>query len=228
MKVLGAIILAFAILGGPHNGPGQEGAPPIVICCAGDSIMRPVPVHLRLLLKEESKRPFQVKDWAQGGQSSETYPSFLRQRWENWKNVRPDFIIIQLGTNDALPIFQSKYGRDRFEENLTGIIRTFKSLRGGISLAPRILMATTLLFKGTPDYEKKNWIIQTMINPAIRKIAEQEGTALVDNFSVMAGRPDFYDPDGVHPNTEGEKAIAHNWLSAIKKEWTRNFNPRNP
>jgi len=181
--------------------------------------MRPVPVHLRPLLKVESKRAFQVKDWAQGGQTSETYPAFIRQHWENWKTVRPDFIIIQIGTNDALPILQGKYGPDRLEENLTGIVRTFKSLGGGSSPVPRILIATAPLFRGTQDYEEKNRIIRTSINPLIRKISEREGVALVDNYSVLEGKPDLYDPDGVHPNSDGEKAIARNWLRAIKKEW---------
>jgi len=89
MKIAGAILFSAVLLAGSY-GPEPQENPPLVICCAGDSIMRPVPVHLRPLLKAESGRPFQVRDWAQGGQSSETYPAFLRQRWENWKTVRPE------------------------------------------------------------------------------------------------------------------------------------------
>ena len=219
MKIAAAILFSLALLAGPE-GRGSQENPPLVICCAGDSLMRPVPVHLRPLLKTETKRPFQVRDWAQGGQTSETYPAFLRQHWENWKSVRPDFIIIQIGTNDALPILQGKYDPDRFEENLRGIVRTFKGLNGGSGPGPLVLMATAPPFRGTQDFEEKNRIIRSSINPIIRKIAEHEGAALVDNGSILEGRPDLYDPDGVHPSPDGEKAIARNWLRAIKKEWT--------
>jgi lysophospholipase L1-like esterase len=195
----------------------QPGRPELILSCAGDSLMRPQPVHLRILFEQAGGRPFRVEDWSQGGQSSQTYPSFLRAREEGWKNVRPDFLILQLGTNDAGPIAAGTYGRARFEENLKGILRSLKNLAGKPDSPPRLFIATVPLFLESPNSAAKNRAITDVINPTIRAVAEETGVVLVDQYAVLENRPDLYDSDGAHPNGEGEKALARNWLRALLK-----------
>ncbi|NQT84955.1 hypothetical protein HQ563_18215, partial [bacterium] len=51
------------------------------------------------------------------------------------------------------------------------------------------------------------------INPAIRRIAEENGLPLVDNFSLFTHHPDFL--PGIHPSEEGYQALADNWYRSI-------------
>jgi lysophospholipase L1-like esterase len=194
-----------------------SGSAKVVICCAGDSLMRPVPGHLRDLLKPLSIQAV-IKDWSQGGLSSRSYQDFFRQHWADWRQTRPDFIMVQLGTNDALPILEGKYDPAKFRENLLTIIRNFKQFSSETHKQPRIFIATAPYFSGTARKQEKNEIIKERINPAIREIARIEGLVFVDNFSVLENKPELYDPDGVHPSPEGEIALAKNWLFWIERE----------
>jgi lysophospholipase L1-like esterase len=214
------LFLGIFLAVSPAAAPAQADRPDFVLCCAGDSLMRPQPVHLRILFEQAGGRPFRVEDWSQGGQSSQTYPSFLRAREEGWKNTQPDFLILQLGTNDAGPIAAGTYGRPRFEENLKGILRSLKILAGRPDSPPRLFIATVPLFLESPNSAAKNRAITDVINPTIRAVAEETGAVLVDQFAVLENRPDLYDSDGAHPSGEGEKALARNWLRALMKART--------
>ena len=211
------LFLGTFLAASPAAVPAQADRPDFVLCCAGDSLMRPQPVHLRILFEQAGGRPFRVEDWSQGGQSSQTYPSFLRAREEGWKKIQPDFLILQLGTNDADPIAAGTYGRPRFEENLKGILRSLKNLAGRPDSPPRLFIATVPLFLESSNSTAKNSAITDVINPTIRAVAEETGAVLVDQFAVLENRPDLYDSDGAHPNGEGEKALARNWWRALMK-----------
>lgn len=194
---------------------GQSDRPPLVICCAGDSLMRPMPHYFRQLLPSLSPN-FVIEEWAQGGLGSATYQSFYNQHAERWRRVAPDFILLQIGTNDAAPLAEGRSSPDDFQANLTAIIREFQSYRNPAGKAALVLVATVPLFSDDPVHAGKNQMVKDIINPAIRRAAESAGALLADNFSVLNGKPELYDPDGVHPNVQGEEALAKNWVKAMK------------
>ncbi|MCJ7611164.1 MAG: hypothetical protein MUP19_02790, partial [Candidatus Aminicenantes bacterium] len=72
------------------------------------------------------------------------------------------------------------------------------------------------LFSDDPANQDKNRLVKTAINPAIREIVERTESCLADNFSILEGRPELYDPDGVHTNPLGEAALAKNWIKSLK------------
>ncbi len=193
----------------------QPETPPLIICCAGDSLMRPMPFYFRRLLPPVSSN-FIIEEWAQGGLSSVTYQSFYRQHAGQWRRITPDLILLQLGTNDAAPLAEGRYSADDFLANLTAIIREFQTYRGAAGQAAVVLVATIPSFSDDPSNDGKNKMVREVINPAIRKAAESTGALLADNFSVLNGKPELYDPDGVHPNVQGEEALAKNWIKAMK------------
>ncbi len=178
--------------------------------------MRPVPGHLRVLLKTTNIQAV-IKDWSQGGLSSKTYQGFFQRHWAAWRQTRPDLILIQLGTNDALPIVLGKHDPAKFRQNLLTIIRNFKLFTTAENKRPRIFVASVPYFTGTERRQEKNKVIKEQINPAIQEIARAEGLVFVDNFSVLENKPELYDPDGVHPSPEGEIALAKNWLLWIER-----------
>jgi len=177
-----------------------------VICCAGDSLMRPIPTRLYELTRF-SPGAFVLKDWAQGGLSSETYLAFFDRRAAARTPVRPDLILLQLGTNDARPLREGRLRPEDFERNIRAVIQRFREFRDRAGRPPRILVASAIPFHDA----------DAAANPALRRIAADEGLTFVDNYAVLDGRPDLYDPDGVHPNPRGEKRLARHWLHWIRQ-----------
>ena len=186
-----------------------------VICCAGDSLMRPIPTRLYELTRF-SPGAFVLKDWAQGGLSSETYLAFFERRAAARTPVRPDLILLQLGTNDARPLREGRLRPEDFERHIRAVIQRFREFRDRTGRPPRILVASAIPFHDA-DAAAKNEILLKVVNPALRRIAADEGLTFVDNHAVLDGRPDLYDPDGVHPNPRGEKRLARHWLHWIRQ-----------
>lgn len=187
---------------------------PLVVCCAGDSLMRPIPAHFRALAPA-SGLLLEIREWAQGGLSTETYPSFYRRLRPGGERQACDAILLQLGTNDAVPLLEKRWDAAEFRDRMTGILVEFKKYPGRLRPRPVLFLATVPLFCDRPESAARNRIVETVINPLIRDIARGEGAVLVDNAAVLNHRPELYDPDCVHPAPEGEKALALNWLAAL-------------
>lgn len=194
---------------------GQPEKPPLIICCAGDSLMRPMPAYFRQLLPSLAPK-FILQEWAQGGLNSVTYQGFYRQQAGPWRRVTPDIILLQLGTNDVVPVLEGRATIEDFKINMTAIIREFQAYRNAAGQNPYILVATIPLFSDDPANQNKNRLVKEAVNPALREVVEKTGVRLVDNFSILEGRPELYDPDGVHPNPGGEAALAANWIQAVR------------
>lgn len=188
----------------------------LTVCCAGDSIIRPIPYHLRRSLNLLAKR-VDIRSWARGGLSSETYRSYLEKHKREWKKIRCDFLLLQLGTNDVEPLLENRQTLERFRENMVSLIHEFKGWNGGKS-SPVILLGTVLPFCAEEKREARNRLAEEKINPILREIALREGIFVVDNFSIFNGHCDLYEEDRVHPNSQGERLMAKNWLYWIKNE----------
>ncbi len=193
----------------------EKGRDELVIGCVGDSLMRPIPSHLKKLMKSVKGRIVFV-EWARGGMTARSYLDFYERRFHQGRAQRPDFVIIQLGTNDARGLVEGDFALDEFEADLKGIIEEFKSYSNGKGEPSQILIATVPLWNGD-KYRQMNSFIHGTLNPSIEIIAKEKGIYLVDNYRILNNRPHLYSPDGVHPNEIGERALAQNWLIAIRK-----------
>jgi lysophospholipase L1-like esterase len=203
-------------------GCAQNDRNKLVVCCAGDSLMRPIPYHLREMLKSPHRK-IDIRDWSQGGLSSQSYQIFFTRHYLSWRKVKPDFILIQLGTNDLIPLLNNKYQMADFEKNLNTIIKNFKRFKGNRYKRPKIFMASVPLCYDDSNSKEKNRLVREEINPAIKKIAKIEKLFLVDNFLILTDKTHLYSPDGVHPSPLGEKAIAKNWLLGIRCELRKDY-----
>lgn len=187
----------------------------IIIACAGDSLMRPVPLYLRRLLPLTH---IAIKEWAQGGLSSATYFSFF-QAHPHWRREKVDIILFQLGTNDVSLLLRNEEEESQFINNFKKIIKEFKKIKSHYFRRPRIIIATAPPFAEKKDEAERNRLLEEVVNPAIKKLAREERLILLDQWSRFKDRPDWYHPDGVHPNSEGEKFIARSWSRTIKLVW---------
>jgi lysophospholipase L1-like esterase len=210
MKKIVAIIVLFMLVTCAEKGRDE-----LVICCVGDSLMRPIPSHLKKLMRGDERRIVFI-EWARGGKTTRSYLNFFKQRFRNRRTARPDFILIQLGTNDVHNLIMSDYTLDEFTANMKGIIDEFKTYSNGKGGQSHVLIANVPLRYGE-KYQQMNRFVQEILNPSIKIMAKEEGIYLVDNCHVLNNKPHLYRPDGVHPSVFGERTLAQNWLIAIKK-----------
>lgn len=191
--------------------------PKLTVACAGDSLIRPTPVYLRRLLPSSRVR---IKEWAQGGLSSVNYLSFFRSH-SGWERERVDFVLLQLGTNDVPGLLRGEETETQFRHNLEAIIAEFKKLNSNYFKHPQIVLGTVPLFYGLADEAERNRVVNELINPRIIAIAAKEGAHVIDQAGRLRGCLEYYEPDGIHPNREGEKALARNWRRAVRSIWLK-------
>lgn len=189
--------------------------PKIVIVCAGDSLMRPMPLYLRRWLPG---RYIAIKEWAQGGLSVASYFSFFSAH-PAWRREKVDLILLQLGTNDVSLFLRNEEKEEIFVSHFRKIIKEFQKLKSNYFHRPRIIVATAPPFFGGKEEDQRNGVLEAKINPAIKKLAKKEKLFLLDHWPKFKGRPDLYDPDGVHLNSEGEKVMARQWCRIIRRVW---------
>lgn len=194
-------------------------APPsnYIIFCAGDSMTESgYPLFLKTICKQQGIRT-RILNQGKSGNTSGEYLNFLENNLTEMAASRPDFICLQLGTNDVRTDHDHT-SSEAFLTNMKEIIRLFRDFRTRSGKAPHILLSTippipeNTPFPFAPESSDR---VKEEINPLIQKLAAEEKLTLVDNFSVFLGSPDLL-PD-VHPSDAGYEALARNWFAALKK-----------
>jgi len=188
----------------------------VIILCAGDSLTAEAYPHfLQQILNREGPRS-RVLNYGRSGHTSGEYLSYLLRSREKFAAERPDFILLQLGTNDVRTDVDFT-STERFVsqiKEITAVFRTFKSRSGK---PPRILLATIPpIPQGTPLPFTGESVrrVGEEINPAIRALARAEEVVLVDNYNLFLNNAALL--PGVHPTREGYRLLARNWHAALK------------
>lgn len=134
----------------------------------------------------------------------------LAYRWEkDCIALRPDWISILIGINDALntPI-------RKFEEGYRLLLKRTKNV-----LNSRIILCEPFfLFKDNRAWRRR---ITSKIE-AVHKMAEEFNTILVPldkifQESCSLKPPEYWAPDGIHPSSEGHELIAKSWIKYVKE-----------
>jgi acyl-CoA thioesterase-1 len=121
-------------------------------------------------------------------------------RVENVIAEHPDLVILEFGGNDGLrgiPI-------DATRKNLEAIIRRIQDAK-----IPLVLLGITLPPNYGPDYVRPF----TAMFPALAK--EFKIPALPFLLEHVYQHPDLMQPDGIHPNGEGNKIVAEDVYKLI-------------
>jgi len=198
----------FSVCASPPRG--------VIVFCAGDSITAEAyPHYLQQLLNRDGIRA-RVLNFGRSGYNSGEYLRFLANNEARLKTSRPDFVLLQLGTNDVR-VDADRTAEEAFKNNLEKMIAIFQSFRGRSGRPPRILLALvppvpeTTPFPFSPDSSLR---IKNEINPAVQAICAEHKIPLVDNYSLFLREPGLL--PGVHPSREGYLRLAENWLSSLK------------
>ena len=207
-KYLLLIILFFSYCSVPPAG--------VIIFCAGDSITEgEYPFFLDKILRKNGVRA-KVLNYGRSGFTSGEYLKFLENNQNTLASEQPDFILLQLGTNDVRFDHDSTSGEE-FYSNMKEIIEIFKDFRNRSGKKSKILLATIppipdgSLFPFTSESQTR---ATEEINPFLKKISAEEKVILVDNYTLFVHSPQLL-PE-VHPNREGYRHLAQNWYDALK------------
>jgi len=188
----------------------------LIILCAGDSITESIyPRYLQKALKREGIKA-RVLNYGINGNTSGEYLNFLNKNKEALSNKYPDFILLQLGTNDVR-IDHDKTESLQFYMNMKNIISLFRTFKAQTGRDSQILLATVPPIPENVSFPfNKNSAsrVTEEINPLIKKICMEENIPLVDNHIIFVNSPKLL-PE-VHPSREGYRELSLNWLRALK------------
>ena len=188
----------------------------VVILCAGDSLTdSEYPRDLRRLLARDGTAA-RVLNYGRKGETSGEYRRFLESRRAALADEHPDFILLQLGTNDVRLDGDLTDAR-AFAANMRAIIavcRGFTGRQGGTTRILLGLIPPVPVSAGFPFGPASRERVTGEINPLIRQIAREEGLVLVDNHALFSASPELL--PGVHPSREGYRRLARNWYDALK------------
>jgi lysophospholipase L1-like esterase len=188
----------------------------IIILCAGDSLTdSEYPRHLRRLFAQDGRRA-KVLNFGRKGHTSGEYLLFLERQRTAMAREQPDFILLQLGTNDVRVDGDFTSAED-FAANMRNIVAIFSGFENRASGKAQILIATIppLPRRFAPPFGPESAErVSREINPLIRSIASDEGLVLVDNYALFQRSPELL-PD-VHPSSAGYRRLAQNWYDSLK------------
>lgn len=212
---VGLLITVWGLpgLGGASAQAAEGTGRPVRIACIGDSITfglgipaadATYPAQLQRLLGPG----YVVKNFGHSG------CTVTRDTFSHWprgyiKQVecadalgfRPDIVICNLGINDVSGFADPQ--RPDLVRDYLEIIAAFRALPS----RPRFILWHPLapLFAGHPYYGHP---VIAEINAMIATVATRAKTETVDLYAPLAGHPEWFFADCIHPNAHGARRIA--------------------
>lgn len=130
-------------------------------------------------------------------------PYWNETQFTEAKALKPDVVIIMLGTNDAKLATNWTPHKDEFDGDYKAMIHAFRESNEN---------AEFWVCKIVPAYKEiweiSNTIILNEVNPKIEQVAIDEGVHLIDMYSAMEDKSSLFSSDGIHPNASGAQAMA--------------------
>lgn len=117
-------------------------------------------------------------------------------------NEEAEIVIIMLGSNDSKPDY---WNAEQYKEEYIEFVQKYQNMDS----KPEVyIMLPPVIFKEPEnDGDCNNRVLAEEVIPAIKYVAAQTGVQLIDLYSVTEEHTEWYS-DGLHPNAEGNKAIA--------------------
>jgi acyl-CoA thioesterase I len=187
------------------------------IACVGDSITEGAglawqsntsyPVILQSLLGQK----YSVLNLGRSAttlQRKGDFPYWSAKEFYDVFALRPNVIVIKLGTNDTKP---ENWNAKRFATDYQALVDTFKTIPGH----PRIYVCLPV------PACKDRWgindsTITAGVIPIVEQIAKTNGLKVIDLYHGMRNECANF-PDGIHPNENGASIMAGIIAGELKK-----------
>ena len=147
-----------------------------------------------------------LKDAKWGDGSSRSYWNSDDHGYGQAKRSNADIVVIALGTNDAGGDVWSN--ANTFKNDYISMINEFKGINGSVKV---YVCLPPYIYNGG-----QNTTLEQQVIPAIRDVAQQTGSTLINLHDITANhRNDLYNDD-LHPNVDGAGLIARTIYDAVK------------
>ncbi len=132
-------------------------------------------------------------------------PYWNEAAYTNALASKPNYVMIELGTNDAKTTNWTPYG-SQFVADYKAMIQSFRNL----TPKPEVWMGLLPPGQNTGWTIYQNYIKDT-VNVKIRQVALETGTGLIDIYAAFNGdwtNRTYFNADGIHPTVAGAAVIA--------------------
>lgn len=126
-------------------------------------------------------------------------------------NTKADILIFMLGTNDSKRIL---WDEALFETEYIRVIGHYQQMQ---CFKQIYIMIPPRVFDGHPGKKDCNPLtVKENVAPAVRRVAENCGVELIDLYALTENHREWF-PDKLHPNRDGNRAIAEEIAAHIRK-----------
>lgn len=145
-------------------------------------------------------------------QASSDFPYTSTDASEESLALKPDIVIIMLGTNDTKA--NNWNGKEIFKKEYTTLVESYKSLdsvsRVILASPPTVFIENVMRGSIDPQHVEP-------IREVIQEVAEEFELEFVDLSAKTANHPEWFF-DGVHPTPEGAEEIAQIFYEQISNK----------
>ena len=192
------------------------------IACVGDSITEGTanadhrtnswPAILGRLLQSRFPDRYETGNFGRSGATllrKGRKPYWREDVFDAGHKFTPTEVIINLGTNDAIPDRWAAHGKE-FKNDLRDLIKSYQELPS----KPRIWLSNlTSIYERYPNYAAVQGV-RRQAEARIRSVAADLHLSVIDLKAATAGHSGFF-TDGLHPNTAGNELIAQAVFKAL-------------
>ncbi len=199
---------------------GLHGRSETIILCVGDSITsESYPQRLEMMFLEDGRANVRVLNFGKNGYSSGEYLTFIQQD-SAWKRLFPEWVLVQLGTNDVR-VDGSQTTTAVFIENMESIVRVFTREAYLRHREIHVALATIPpVCEGQPFDRTSVARVSEEINPAIIDIGKRLNLPVIDNYRLFVNNAE--ELPGIHPTRKGYEMISRNWYQYLKPRISTN------
>ena len=198
-----------------------EKAVPIKVACVGDSIT------FGFGIKNRDKQSYSaqlgkilgsgwsVRNFGRNGRTvlkKGHAPYWHTPEYKVALSIKPNIVIIKLGTNDLRPMNWEKH-KSQYVSDYVNLIRSFQDLES----KPKVWICYPVpIYPGHEKFKFDNSIVKNELMPKIDEVAKQTGVNIIDLNTALSNKNNLF-PDNIHPNSEGAKLIAEHISQVITK-----------
>ena len=191
----------------------------IIVACVGDSITYGAGVELQrdsksypAYLQKDLGDQYQIINYGLSGKTltkDGDYPYTDEELYTLSLEAKADIYLIMLGTNDSKPF---NWNAENYEKELKEFALSYINLEN----RPIVyLMKPSKCFpiRGKVAYDISDEVIHDEICVIVERVADELGINIIDLYTYTEDHSEWFG-DGVHPNAEGNEAIAE-YISQI-------------